>query len=60
MGIRRCRLEKRTLSAFIFILQSDHAGYRESNLVKLEQPDGSSILRSSEICIIDYFFIAPN
>ena len=56
MGIRRCRLEKRTSSTFISILRSDNTGF---GAVKLEEPDGVSTLRSSELCIIDYFFIAP-
>ena len=60
MSIRRCRLEKRTLSPFISILGSDNTGFSPIEPSKLEYSVVVSTLRSSEICIIDYFFIAPN
>jgi hypothetical protein len=53
-------LEEQTPSAFISILGSKHQGLEHGSSPKLEFVKVRGTLRSSELCIIDYFFIAHN
>ena len=51
-------LEEETHSAFISTLGSKHQGLAQSQAHLLELVKARGTLRSSELCIIDYFFIA--